>query len=238
MKSQMIMARSVVRAAAFAAIGLMAGSAAHALTVLDFAWEGQVAGIGVEGRFSYDETKIPADAVIRKANLLSFDVSFYDPQDNLLRRYQDNHLTYADFNFNYDTATRRILQDGGYPDPDGIDIGEYRVVVPGESATGLNFWSRPLGASAAHVHVNDWGNEFGLPRAFGGHQDVAFFGFTTQALVDSGGVGADYLGNPNFSLDATGLRMMITTPAPVPLPPAALLLAGGLGLMGATRRRR
>lgn len=234
MRPMKFMTRSIIHASALAVAMILVSPTANAATFLNFKWEGQVAGFGVEGRFSYDDTNVPADGIIRKDNLLSFDVSFYDPQDNLLRKYVDNHLTYASFNFNYDTNTRAILQDGGFSDPDGIDIGEFSQI--GENQfTGLNFWSRPLGSSVPHVHFDDWSDEFGFPRAFGGHEDVAFFDFTTQELLDSGRVGADYVGNPNFPLDAPGARMAI---APVPLPPAITFLAGSIGLMGWVKRRR
>ncbi|MEM1129447.1 MAG: PEP-CTERM sorting domain-containing protein [Pseudomonadota bacterium] len=226
--------RSLVHASAFVAASLLIAPAAQAVTFLQFEWEGQVAGFGVEGTFSYDETNIPTDGVIRRDNLRTFNVSFYDPQENLLRTYTDNHLSYAGFNFNYDTTTQMILQDGGFSEPDGIDIGEFTEVGSGQF-TGLNLWSRPPQSSVPHLHFDDWGSEFGFPRAFGGHEDVAFFGFTTQELVDSGGVGPDYVDNPNFPLDAFGARVVA---APIPLPPAFALFAGGLGLIGWVARRR
>lgn len=229
-----VTARFTIRASAFLALVLLVNSPAKAITFLSFSWEGQVAGFGIEGEFSYDDASVPADGIVRKDDLLSFDVSFFDPEDNLLRTYVDNHLTYDLFNFNYDTKSRMILQDGGFPEPDGIDIGEFTEI--GENQfTGLNFWSRPPGSSVPHVHFDDWGGEFGFPRAFGGHQDVAFFGFTTQELVDSGAVGPEYVDNPNFPLDVLGARMVV---APIPLPPTLVLLAGGLGSVGWLRRRR
>ena len=236
MRSERLTSRPMIYASALAVVSLLAGSAANAVTFLDFAWEGQLAGFGVEGQFSHDETSLPIDGVIRKEDLLSFDVSFYDPQDNLLRTYVDNHLTYDLFNFNYDTNTRTILQDGGFSEPDGIDIGEYTEIAQGQF-TGLNFWSRPPASSVPHVHFDDWSGEFGFPRGFGGHEDVAFFGFTTQQLVETGNVGADYADDPNFPLDAVGARMTI---APIPVPASLPLLAGGIGLFGwvACRRKR
>ncbi|MEO1020802.1 MAG: PEP-CTERM sorting domain-containing protein [Pseudomonadota bacterium] len=236
MRLRKLMNLSVIQASAIAAMSLLASPAAHAATFFGFSWEGQVAGFGVEGTFSYDEENVPTDGVIRRDDLLTFDVSFYDPLGNLMRTYVDNHLTYDGFNFNFDTATNTILQDGAFSAPDGIDIGEYTQIAEGEF-TGLNFWSRPSGSSVPHVHFDDWSNEFGFPRAFGGHEDVAFFGFTTQQLVDSNGIGPDYADNPNFPLDALGARMVV---APVPLPATLPLLAGvlGLGLLGARRLNR
>lgn len=214
---------------ALALVSAFISTDAHAVTFHNFSWEGQIAGVKIEGKFSYDETSVPEDGVIRKANLMSFDVSFYDPQNNLMRTFLDNHLTYEGFNFNFDTKTGQILQDGAYSTPEGIDIGYYKKT--GEnSAIGLNFWS-----ARNHVHFDDFADEFKLPRAFGGHSDISFFAVTTQQLVDSGRVGPNYVNNPNFPLDAVGQRMAID---PVPLPSSILLLAGGLGLMGAVGRRR
>lgn len=233
MRLSQLMTRSMIHASALVAMSMLVGPAASAATFLKFNWEGQVAGFGVEGTFSYDETSVPTDGVIRKDDLLTFDVSFYDPQDNLLRTYVDNHLTYAGFNFNYDTTTRMILQDGVFSDPDGIDIGEYTVIGENQ-ATGLNFWSKPRAEAVPHVHFDDWSDEFGFPRAFGGHEDVAFFGFTTQQLVDSSGIGPNYAENPNSPLDSFGARMAI---APVPLPPTLALLAASIGLVGWASRK-
>lgn len=233
MRRRALLNRSIPLSLAVAIASLVASPAAHAVTYLKFEWEGQVAGFSIEGSFSYDETDIPADGVIRRANLRKFDVSFYDPQKNLLRKYVDNHQTYAGFNFNYDTTTQMILLDGGFSEPDGIDIGEFTAVASG-GFTGLNFWSRPPASPVPHVHFDDWSDEFGFPRAFGGHEDVAFFDRTTQQLVDTGAVGPDYVDNPNFPLEAFGARMIV---APVPLPPALALLACGIGLIGWVARK-
>lgn len=130
MRAYSLVPQSVIHVAALAAVGMLASHAASAATYLDFAWEGQVAGFTVEGTFSYDETDLPTDGVIRKDDLLSFDVSFYDPDDNLLRTYADNHLSYAGFNFNYDTATRMILQDGAYFE----DMGSILAITPRRAA--------------------------------------------------------------------------------------------------------
>ena len=42
----------------------------------------------------------------------------------LLRTYPDNHKTFPGFNFGFDTNSGKILQDGTYDAPDGINIGE------------------------------------------------------------------------------------------------------------------
>lgn len=217
---------SSIAPAAATAITMLASPAAKAITTHQFDWEGQIAGFRVEGVFSYDETMPLADGIVRKDDLLSFDVSFIDPSGNLLRTYEDNHLTYSEFNFNFDTTTLEILQDGIYFEPDGIDIGDWSPDGAG-GFTGLNLWSKPREEAPPHLHFDDWGDEFGLPPGFNRHRDVAFLTITTQVLVDSGGVGETYVDNPNFGLDEIGQRIAV---APVPVPPAFVLLASALGL--------
>lgn len=212
---------------AFAALCLMGSLATEAATEHSFAWEGQLAGVSAKGSFSYEDADIPDDGIIRKAQLQHFDVSFYAPDNTLMRRYRNNHLTYAGFNFNYDTTTGQILQDGAYASATGLDIGEWTQLDGGGTA-GLNLWSAPN-----HLHFDDWDNAFGLPPAFGPHEDIAWFIYTTQYLLDEGAVGTAYQANPNAPLDATGARVAIT-----PLPASSLMLAGGFGLMAFARRRR
>lgn len=225
---------SSIAPAAATAIAVLFSPAAQAITTYQFNWEGQIAGFRVEGVFSYDETAPIADGIVRKDNLLSFDVSFIDPTGNLLRTYEDNHLTYELFNFNFDTNTLEILQDGLYFEPDGIDIGEY--TPDGEGGfTGLNLWSIPREDVPPHLHFDDWGNEFDFPRAFGGHEDIGWFTVTTQGLIDTGNVGEAYVDNPNFGLDEFGQRVTV---APIPVPPAIVLLASALGFASSMVYRR
>lgn len=124
----------------------------------DFTWGGQVAGFIVRGRFSYNGARVPANGIVREEDLLALDVSFYDPQGNLLRTYFDNHIQPVDangdpyVNFAFDTLTEQLLQDGTYNVDDeelrfrnGFVIGEGKPGLRGEpgSQTGLAFWSRP-----------------------------------------------------------------------------------------------
>lgn len=107
----------------------------------DFVWTGQIAGFSVEGKFSYDANQTYEDGIVREADLLDFDISFFDPAGNLLKTYEDNHLTFPDFNFAFEIESQEILQDGFYLAEDGVNLGE--KTPAGSSFSGLNFWSRP-----------------------------------------------------------------------------------------------
>ena len=147
-------------------------------------WTGQTLGYKAKGKFSYDETKVPIDGIVRKNDLESFDIAFLDPNGNLIAESKDDHLSEG-FNFNFDTATGKILQSGLWDAPDGISIGEPRE-------EGLNFWSVPRAlfdddsdnlppSPNPHVHLTDWLGEYpDLPRGFRFHLDVAFFSVTTE----------------------------------------------------------
>ena len=185
-------------------------------TTFTFDWTGQIAGASITGKFSYDPSLPYADGIIREEDLTDFDVSFFASDGTLLRTYEDNHLTFDDFNFAFDTNTQEILQDGSSDEPNGIDIGEYKALFDdaGEQtgATGLNFWSAapaPDGEPIPHVHLTDFGDEFpDLPMGFGSHLDVAFFTRTTQELLDTGGVGDAYT-DPLTNLDEVGGRIQV-----------------------------
>lgn len=62
-------------------------------TVFNFEWTGQIAGFGAEGQFSYNEDESIEDGIVREEDLTSFDISFYDPEGNLLRTYEDISIT-------------------------------------------------------------------------------------------------------------------------------------------------
>ncbi len=164
-------------------------------------WNGQILGYRAEGSFGYDETKDYDNGIVRKNDLESFDIAFFDPEGNLITEFIDNHLTYPDFNFNFDTKTGTVLQDGFSNEPNGIDIGEYVLIDEANGlAEGVNFWSAaPIGADGVaipHVHLTDWGNDFpDLEMGFGPHLDVAFFTRTTAELLDDPTAG-DEFGQP------------------------------------------
>ncbi|MBE9060910.1 calcium-binding protein [cf. Phormidesmis sp. LEGE 11477] len=180
-------------------------------TTFTFDWTGQIAGASIAGNFSYDPSQTYEGGIVREENLTEFDVSFFAPDGTLLRTYEDNHLTFDQFNFAFDTNTQEILQDGFFFGPEGINIGEKTSI--GDGFSGFNFWSRPelnpFGeVPPPHVHFDDWANEFDLPLGYRAHEDVAFFTLTTQELLDTGGVGdayADQLTN----LDEVGARIQV-----------------------------
>ncbi|NEQ96805.1 MAG: PEP-CTERM sorting domain-containing protein [Cyanothece sp. SIO2G6] len=194
-------------------------------------WTGQILGYSAEGRFSYDDARTYEDGIVRGNDLDSFDIAFFDPQGQLIQEFEDNHLTYSGFNFNFDTQTGEILQDGFFNEPNGIDIGEYTVLFDeaGEpiGATGLNFWSAapaPNGEPIPHVHLTDFGDEFpDLPVGFGPHLDVAFFTRTRAQLLGDPGAG-----------DQFGQRMVATQ---VPEPGVWVGL-GAIALLTARLRRK
>lgn len=181
------------------ALSLCALAPAQAAT-FRISWTGQILGYGAEGRFSFDEAQTYQDGVVRGDDLETFDISFFNPQGGLIKTFEDNHLTYAGFNFNFDTQTGEILQDGFFDEPNGIDLGEYAVLFDADGnptgATGLNFWSAapaPDGEPIPHVHLTDFGNEFpDLLVGFGSHLDVAFFTRTRSQLLDDLGAGAQF----------------------------------------------
>jgi len=170
-----------------------------------FQWRGQFAGFIVNGRFSYDTDKIPDSGIVREEDLLKLDVSFYDPQGNLLRTYTDNHLS-DDVNFAFDHLAQELLQDGTF----NVDDEELRyrngfVMGAGDPSlrsmngvqTGLAFWSRPGDDKVPHLHVDDWNDkngqgEFEFPIGYSSHEDAGFMYKTTQDRIDTGKVGLAY----------------------------------------------
>ena len=182
---------------ALSSLVFWAESPAQAVT-FQLSWTGQILGYRAEGSFSYDETQDYDNGIVRKDNLESFDIAFFDPEGNLIKEFIDNHLTYPDFNFNFDTKTATILQDGFFNEPNGIDIGEFALTDEDE-AEGLNFWSAaPIldGVAIPHVHLTDWGDDFpDLDIGFGRHLDVAFFTRTTAQLLGDPTAG-DEFGQP------------------------------------------
>ena len=181
-------------------------------TVFNFEWTGQIAGFSAEGQFSYDEDESIEDGIVREENLTSFDISFYDPEGNLLKTYEDNHLTFDEFNFAFDTETNEILQDGVYFDPTGLNVGEKTAVDDGEF-TGLNLWSIPPSnpegeVPPPHLHFDDWGDEFDFPPAFVFHEDVAFFTRDNEELLERN-VGETYVNQIQDNLDEERERIEV-----------------------------
>ncbi|MEM1370242.1 MAG: 2OG-Fe(II) oxygenase family protein [Cyanobacteria bacterium P01_H01_bin.15] len=218
-------------AIAFTAVLSLCHLAPAQAATFRISWTGQILGYSAEGEFRYDDSKTYENGIVRGDDLDKFDVAFYDPQGNLIQAFKDNHLNYPGFNFNFDTQTNEILQDGFFNEPNGVDIGEYTVLFNEEGepigATGLNFWSAapaPQGVPIPHVHLTDFGNEFpDLPVGFGPHLDVSFFTLTR----------AELLGDPEAG-DQIGQKM-IATPVPES---GALVGLGAIVLMTLRLRRK
>ena len=184
------------------------------IAVFEFAAQGQIAGWQAEGEFSYDASQVDAEGIVREEDLLSFDISFFDPEGNLLRTYEDNHQAFSEFNFAFDTNTGELLQDGEFAGDSGFNFGEKTSVGEDEFA-GLNLFSRPAlnpfgEVPPPHFHFDDWGDEFEFPIGFGSHEDVSFFTQTTQELLDTGRVGDAYSDNVASDLNETGQRIEVT----------------------------
>ncbi|MEO0490169.1 MAG: PEP-CTERM sorting domain-containing protein, partial [Cyanobacteria bacterium J06659_2] len=99
-----------------ATLGLFTINPVQAAT-FRISWTGQILGYSAEGRFSYDDTQTYEDGIVRGDDLDAFDIAFYDPQGTLIQALEDNHLTYPEFNFNFNTQTGEILQDGSFNQP-------------------------------------------------------------------------------------------------------------------------
>ena len=183
-------------------------------TVFNFEWTGQIAGFSAEGQFSYDEDESIENGIVREEDLTSFDISFYDPEGNLLKTYEDNHLTFDEFNFAFDTETNEIIQNGVYFGPTGLNVGE-KTAVGDDEFTGLNLWSippyNPQGeVPPPHLHFDDWGDEFDFPPAFVYHEDVAFFTRDNEELLETGNVGETYVDEVQDNPDEEGERIEVT----------------------------
>ncbi|MEM1279581.1 MAG: serine hydrolase, partial [Cyanobacteria bacterium P01_H01_bin.152] len=177
----------------------------------EFDWTGQIAEFRVEGEFSYDASALPTDGIVREENLESFDISFFGPDGLLLRTYEDNHLTFPEFNFAFDTGTRQVLTDGLFDGPDGINVGEKTAV--GDGFTGLNFWSKSKETSPSLIHFDDWSDEFGYPPiGYSTHEDIAFLTRTTAELIETGNVGETYLDDIQDTLDELGSPILVSPP--------------------------
>ena len=179
------------------------------ITVLEFEANGQIAGFKATGQFSYDADRVDESGIVREEDLISFDISFFDPEDSLLRTYEDNHLTFPEFNFAYDTNTGELLQDGEFMGEEGFNFGEKTAIGEDEFAW-FEFYSLvplliPLAKFLLLIFTLMIGNdEFGFPVAFSTHEDISFFTQTTQELIDTGRVGDAYSEVIASDLNETG----------------------------------
>lgn len=176
----------------------------------EFTWEGQIAGFSVEGEFTYDASDTLVDGIVREENLDSFDISFFDPAGNLLQIYEDNHLTFDEFNFAFDPETKQFLTDGLFDGPEGINVGEKTAV--GEGFTGLNLWSKSKETSSSLIHLDEWSRQLGFPLGYSTHEDIAFLTQTTAELIETGKVGETYLDQIQDTLGELGSPIQVVPP--------------------------
>ena len=196
-------------------------SSESCIETYNFSWRGQFAGFIVNGQFSYNKADIPSNGIIREEHLQGLDVSFYDPQGNHLRTYEDNHLQPVNsegkpyLNFAFDTISQELLQDGTFNVDDdenryrnGFTMGEGDPTFRKQNGvqTGLAFWSRPADNKTPHLHVDDWNiadpsyvgeGEFGFPIGYSSHEDASFPYATTTEKIDGGKVGSAYYASVN-----------------------------------------
>ncbi|GBF79179.1 PEP-CTERM sorting domain-containing protein [Aphanothece sacrum] len=216
--------------------------AAQAIT-FNLNWTGQYGGYSAKGKFSYDENLIPEDGVIRKNNITAFDIGFYNPDGSLIENFVDNHLTYPLFNFNFDTKTKQVLQDGIYYGPRGLDIGFSKNVSgfpKGSIRTGIPegiaMWtSGPIEPLGIHIHLSGYGDEYSrLPITFHGLMDfldIAFFTLTQKQ-------GLDATGQNSTNADNTRLGQTLeATQVPEPSGLAGIVTLGFIGLFPFVERR-
>ena len=180
------------------------------IVTYEFEWTGQIAEFSFEGEFSFDLSESYTDGIVREEDLESFDISFFDPDGNLLRTYEDNHLTFPEFNFAFDTNTQQILTDGIFTEPDGLNVGEKTAI--GDGFTGLNLWSKSKETSSSLIHFDDWSDAFGFPIGYSTHEDIAFLTQTTAELIETGKVGETYLDDIQDTLDELGSPILVSFP--------------------------
>ena len=72
-------------------VGLISDNPAQAVTFrLD--WTGQTEGYTADGTFSYDETQITSDGIVRENHLETFEIAFFTPEGNLVEEFVDLSL--------------------------------------------------------------------------------------------------------------------------------------------------
>ncbi|MEM6252529.1 MAG: serine hydrolase [Cyanobacteria bacterium P01_D01_bin.156] len=183
------------------------------IVTYEFEWTGQIAEFSVAGEFSYDagQSFNFEEGIVREEDLESFDISFFGPDGVLMRTYEDNHLTFPEFNFAFDTNTQQILTDGIFTEPDGLNVGEKTAV--GDGFTGLNLWSKSKETSSSLIHFDDWSDEFGYESiGYSTHEDIAFLTQTTAQLIETGKVGETYLDDIQDTLEELGSPIIVSPP--------------------------
>ncbi len=89
--------------------------------VFQIDWKGDQ-GYSALGRFSFDDSFL--GSVVTSDQLNSFNISFFNPEGNLLQNFSYNFPNpSSSFNFNFDTVTKTVLQSGSFDTPTGFDLG-------------------------------------------------------------------------------------------------------------------
>ena len=112
----------------------------EALVSYNLFWTGD-AGYSMTGMFGFDDQSIPVDGIIRKDQLEFMMISFFDPSDVLLQRFNydfPNPDTSGEFSFNFNTVTGEVIQSGFPIGPEGLDLG---IDNSSLTETGLDFYS-------------------------------------------------------------------------------------------------
>ncbi|MEO1619888.1 MAG: PEP-CTERM sorting domain-containing protein [Cyanobacteria bacterium J06632_3] len=199
---------------------------ANAVT-FDLSWQGQTLGYRAEGQFSYDESAIATDGIVRSNDIDNLDIAFFTPQGELLQSFENSHQA-PGFNFNFDTQTGEILQEGKWDSPTGLNVGGIRTEEL--NLFSINDTKGDIFAGdepSPHIHLTDWGNDFpnepiGFNRGARPHLDIAFFTRTKAEVLADESAG-----------EAKGEKLTATLASPMPgaaqVPEPSLLL--GLGVI-------
>lgn len=128
-----------------------------------------------------------------------------------MAEYVDNHLSFPEFIFYFDTEKEIIMTEGTFNTSEGIYVGEKTEIGP-DMYKGLAFWSRPSDDKSPHIHIDDWSDSFSIPHGYSSHEDVAFFEMTNAELLETGKMDEPYIEDVQTRLEEKGSQPVITGP--------------------------
>lgn len=135
MKSIHNQIKATVAVAAFSSMATFINVQSADAASFELNWLGDK-GYSAKGKFSYDDSFL--GSIVTKEELTDFAISFFDPQGALLQNFQyDFPEVDSSFNFNFDTATKTVLQTGNFDTPNGFDLG----IDFATDVTGLDFYT-------------------------------------------------------------------------------------------------